>query len=131
MSTYKEDIIKRFEKVIIAIKEDEDSVNFKKLKEQLEKIEEMVMNEKKRPRRLTTAEKRERMKDWKVLYSMNKDQLYSFFNDKDRFKDVEDVKQFLFGFLSSKVLLKVKTIDTIVEHVYSTTSKKPDLIFDR
>ncbi len=85
------------------------------------------MSEKRKPRRLTVAKKREKMKEWKIL--KNKDQIYNFFNDKDKFKDIEEVKEFLVGFLSSRILSKVKTIDTIAEHVYSTVSKKPDLSF--
>jgi len=126
LSDFRNDIIKRFERVITKIKENKN-INLSGLKKELNKIEKIVSSEKKVPRRLSLEERRKKMDEWRVLYSMNAEQLKKFFHDKDKFKDIDEIKDFLFGFLSSRVLLKVKNIDTIVKHVYNTISKKPNL----
>lgn len=126
MSDFRNDIIKRFERVITKIKENKN-INLSGLKKELNKIEKIVSSEKKVPRRLSLEERRKKMDEWRVLYSMNEEQLKKFFYDKDKFKDIDEIKDFLFGFLSSRVLLKVKNIGTIVKHVYNTISKKPNL----
>lgn len=112
--------------MITNIKENKN-VNLSELKKELKKIEKIASSEKKIPRRLSLTEKRKKMVEWRVLYSMNEEQLKKFFHDTERFKTIDEIKYFLFGFLSSRVLLKVKNIDTIVKHVYKTISKKPNL----